>query len=414
MNEFQFPDPPMPNNSQRTPDEPPAPVPPYQPPPAYPNPSGPVPPQYQQFQPPTYPQPSAPFSPQYQPPPAYPNPTAPMPPNYSQPYVSLPPSHQVPPGYGYQAPPMQTSPVFPAPAMPEPPKRNRGGVFAVVAGLLVVVLLVGAFGVVLAIRNGGGTGDAQAIIDGAAQAPLHDVTFNLKENLNAALGQGATSGPVNIQLNGHGKMTLKPLAMDFVLDTSSLSGLTGSASAGSTEIILIGTDLYIKIGDISGNGKPWVKTSVSSLTGSSGLTSGFNTTNPFDYHSLHNAKIIGTDTLDGKQATHVRATLSVQDSGLSPSEQATVTAVYKQVGITQSDITEDLWIFKDNSFPAKVLIHAGFTYKNSNGGTSLSGTLSLDETMTFTAWNSGVTISPPPADQVSDGTDLLPTPPAGS
>jgi hypothetical protein len=419
MSEFQFPDPPPPNNQQRVPDDPPSPVPPYQPPPAYPQPSAPVPPGYAspsapippQYQPPAYPQTSVPMPPQYQPP-TYPYPSAPVPPQYQTPpsapypYVTLPPSHQVPPGYGYQAPPIQTSPVYPMPALPEPPKRRRGAI-AIIAGALAVVLLVGAFGIVLALRNGGG--DAQSVLNSAEHASLHDVTFKLSGNV----GIGLSGTGVQLALNGNGKMTVNPLAMDVTISGSSLSSL---GSSGNIEEILIGTDLYMNLGDTSGitSGKPWIKISLADVPGLSGLGSVLNTSNPFDYQHLHNVKLVGTDSINGRQASHLHATLSLQDSGLSPSDQATATAFEKQLGVTQSDITEDLWIFKDNSFPAKVKMHESITLKEASGGTTLSGTETTDETMTFTAWNSGVTISPPPADQVSDGTDLLPTPPAGS
>ena len=55
--------------------------------------------------------------------------------------------------------------------------------------------------------------------------------------------------------------------------------------------------------------------------------------------------------------------------------------------------TEDLWVRQSDYYPVKIMAHGAGT----NKGTSIT----VDVTATFTAWNSGVTITPPPPDQVT-------------
>jgi hypothetical protein len=52
-----------------------------------------------------------------------------------------------------------------------------------------------------------------------------------------------------------------------------------------------------------------------------------------------------------------------------------------------------LWVRQSDYYPVKIMAHGAGT----NKGTSIT----VDVTATFTAWNSGVTITPPPPDQVT-------------
>jgi hypothetical protein len=94
---------------------------------------------------------------------------------------------------------------------------------------------------------------------------------------------------------------------------------------------------------------------------------------------LQNPGLVGTETINGVQTYHLRGTV-----------QTPVTP-----GANQSieTTTEDLWMRQSDYYPVKIVAHGA----GSSKGTSIT----VDVTATFTAWNSGVTITPPAPDQVT-------------
>jgi hypothetical protein len=129
-----------------------------------------------------------------------------------------------------------------------------------------------------------------------------------------------------------------------------------------------GNVIYVKLND------KWLKVSLGSASNAE-----FN----YDFlalvEQLQNPGLVGTEAINGVQTYHLRGTV-----------QAPVTP-----GANQSieTTTEDLWVRQSDYYPVKIVAHGS----GSNKGTSIT----VDVTATFTAWNSGVTITPPPPDQVT-------------
>jgi LppX_LprAFG lipoprotein len=96
---------------------------------------------------------------------------------------------------------------------------------------------------------------------------------------------------------------------------------------------------------------------------------------------LRNPSLVGTETINGAQTYHLRGTV---ETPVTPGANQSIETT-----------TEDLWVRQDNYYPAKILAHGG--------GSSKGVSIRVDATATFTAWNSGFTITPPPPDQVTTG-----------
>jgi hypothetical protein len=85
--------------------------------------------------------------------------------------------------------------------------------------------------------------------------------------------------------------------------------------------------------------------------------------------------------VNGHQVYHLRGTL------VAPTPAATSS--------TDTPTTEDLWVRTDNFYPAKVMI--------SSTSTTAGATSTATATITFTSWNTGLTITIPPAKDVVSG-----------
>jgi hypothetical protein len=165
-------------------------------------------------------------------------------------------------------------------------------------------------------------------------------------------------GSQTVTLDGTARTTANPRRVEVV----------GTASLGVPyHAIVDGNAIYINLND------KWLKY----VAGNANAE--FN----YDFialiEQLQDPGLVGTETINGAQTYHLRGTV-----------QASVTP-----GANQSieTTTEDLWVRQSDYYPIKIVAHGG----GSNKGT----TITVDVTATFTAWNSGVTITPPPPDQVT-------------
>jgi LppX_LprAFG lipoprotein len=165
-------------------------------------------------------------------------------------------------------------------------------------------------------------------------------------------------GNQTINLDGTARTTASPRRVEVV----------GTASLGVPYQAIVDSNvIYIKLND------KWLKYTVGNANAE------FN----YDFISLveqlQNPGLVGTETINGVQTYHLRGTV-----------QAPVTPGANQKIETT---TEDLWVRQDNYYPAKIVAHGA----GSSQGTSVT----VDVTATFTAWNSGITITPPSPDQVT-------------
>jgi hypothetical protein len=194
-----------------------------------------------------------------------------------------------------------------------------------------------------------GTSEAQAILTKTKQANLKDATFTVNQTITT------TQGTVNS--TGDGKMTTSPFSQDLTLSSSA------GGQHQQTEVITKNTTVYAKP---AGQAK-W--TEVSGAAAAAMASPALN-----DIATLPGATLVGTETINGVTVYHLRGTGTRSANGQ--------TVPYH----------EDLWVNKVNGEPVKVVYHA----------TASQGT--ADTTVSFTAWNTGVTIEQPPASEVTQAT----------
>jgi LppX/LprAFG-like lipoprotein len=206
--------------------------------------------------------------------------------------------------------------------------------------------------------NGGATAtntvapsaQAREILAKAQAVKLKDAT--LKTHVTTKRGSQT------VTLDGTARTTASPRRVE----------VAGTASLGIPyHAIVDGNVIYIQAND------KWLKYTLGNANAE------FN----YDFIALitqlQNPGLVGTETINGAQTYHLRGTV-----------QAPVTP-----GANQSveTTTEDLWVRQSDYYPMKIVAHGSGT----NKGTSFT----VDVTATFTAWNSGVTITPPTPDQVT-------------
>lgn len=303
---------------------------------------------------------------------------------------------------------MQDSPFIELPPseLQTPVAKKRSGVRAILftlAGMLVVAMLtVGGVLIVVAKNTPKPPPTLASILQQATAAMPQDASFTLENTSSTSIG----SLSITLKHTGTGDIGNAPFQLHVTLNDGSSDGAT---SFTSNETIVQAGTMYIKLPqfpNIPGfknpfGSKPWVKLPYADLSGTSGTNplAGFTVENYLDYQRLTDVKLIGSATIAGKATWHLHGTL------------ASAAPTNSSFGTTAASNSEDLWVLKSSYLPAQMTFHAATALTTGGtGGTSL--TISSDETVTFIRWNSGVLISVPSSDQVSDGfSGLLPPTP---
>jgi hypothetical protein len=232
-----------------------------------------------------------------------------------------------------------------------------------------------------------GTPSATSILQHAEQAPLKDATFTVMLILNAAGSTGGTTTVPPATSTGNGRLTTNPKRTDLNFSAIQFQGATTSA-----EIIIDASsgDYYIKVPALP----KWVKVNPAALGIDVGVVS------ITDYSGLQNLTFVAAETVNGVATWHIRGTAQVTSATGGGSGMVTR--------------TEDLWFRQSDYYPVKIAIQD--VANAASGG--LAGTPSatpsptpsatvtaqavLNETFTFTQWDSGITIQlPPPGDVIS-------------
>jgi hypothetical protein len=200
------------------------------------------------------------------------------------------------------------------------------------------------------------TPNVQTILQRVQQAKYNDATFTL--NFTGSFSGTTSTG------TGNGKITKNPERADISL-TLSVSGQQITVESITDKAT---NAAYTKISglDLPGfDGSKWTKTDLGSSSSSL-----FDTSQITDFSKdLKNLKLVGNDTVDGTKVWHITGTSTAGGQ----------------------NSTIDMYVTQDgNYYPKKVVV-------TSTG--SAAGTFTLD----FTSFNTGITISLPPADQVQNG-----------
>lgn len=202
-----------------------------------------------------------------------------------------------------------------------------------------------------------------AILDRVESANMRDAHVNINASANTQNG--------NVSTMSTGAMTFNPFQADLMTTGTYL------AQPLNAEEVVSGDTLWVKSADSS----TWHAYSLDQLTASSAIDpSSFS---PAQLVALANARLVGTETNNGVQVYHLQA------SGTKTISQ--LTGAGALLGSLGSDTnqpvtyTADLYVRTDNYLPVEFQAHATAT------GTT------ADVTAIFSAWNMGVTITPPPA-----------------
>jgi hypothetical protein len=252
--------------------------------------------------------------------------------------------------------------------------------------------------------NGGGAHltEAQEALSKASQK-----TGDVKSFHATLLSSTVLSGR-QTQLKGDLAVRLQP-SPAMKLNIPAINA-AGKRTAGMEEI-LIGDDLYLKIPALTKQaGKPWTKLSLSKM----GSAAGINVENLQNQGSQANpalnaklltaskdAHVVGKEKVDGVSTTHYQGTFSLADAvaKLGSEQRAQAEKLFGQSGLDK--LVFDVWIAKDQ-LPRRLTL-----------ATPPGAKLTTNTTLDYVDFNKPVSITPPPASQVSDGSGLPNPNPSG-
>lgn len=226
----------------------------------------------------------------------------------------------------------------------------------------------------------------------ADSAAVQDLTYTLKLTVNMNMSDSSLGAQkVNETMTATGEETLKPRRsqMDMAMALADPS-LPQGFNLTDTVIVDYATQTgYIKM---SGAGFPgatsgkWYKMPFASVGGLGADTSMY-----LDYSKLKNAKLIGSETINGVPVWHLRAQENLNQAVPGSAVGAGSSAGSNDVSGTA---TLDYYFRQDNYRPVKIVMASTDTMSG-------LGTATMSGEMDFTAFNTGISIALPPASEVS-------------
>lgn len=221
------------------------------------------------------------------------------------------------------------------------------------------------------------------------KAALAKVSNDKTVHVQGTLSSGAFSGTLS------GQEQFDPLALSMTMNMSNMD----------ISEILVGNTLYLKMPQLSSmmGGKSWAKIDLSAMgsLGSSvqSLLNSAKNADPAQQlqpllasGDLHE---VGTETVDGVQAEHYAGTVdpatafdgSAAAKNLTPDQIEQLKSLMKDSGVTSETI--DVWVAS-----------TGLPVRETVSSNTSAGAVKVD--MHMSDWGGPVSISAPPADQVSD------------
>lgn len=225
---------------------------------------------------------------------------------------------------------------------------------------------------------------AQQIVNGAKQSKMKDASVTLSGNITTS-----TSGiDFTLAITGNGQIVVKPstayhLTMNIALSSSQINGTIAG------DLIQTNSKLYSKT-TVNIPGFPSTNSNLYTVSDASGDQS-------LLPDASGNAKTVGEDTIRGDKCWHVTVTQYVDAQG-TPVASGTSGA---------TPVTADEWIRESDYYIVRVKLNTlpGLGLPLGGSDTSSSGTPTASSAnvgfiIDLSNYDTGVTISAPPADQV--------------
>jgi hypothetical protein len=281
------------------------------------------------------------------------------------------------------------------------PKASRY-VAGAAAGIAVVLSLTACKSAEQHTATGGGRPAGGGVRLTAAQEALAKVSNQTSDltSLRGTVSYAASANGRRMGMKGRLAVRVKP-ALAMRLDVPS-ADLGGGKIHGLTEI-LAGDRLYLKMPGVqAGTGKPWVSITLSQLGAAEGADLGSMTSQGDLSQSTKmltaskDVRLLGKETVGGVSTTHYQGTFDMRDglAKLSGRQRTQAQRSFGAVGFEKMDF--DVWV-DGRQLPRKMTLM-------SPPGAKTATRLSV----TYSAFNVPVAISPPPEGLVADGSGLLP------
>jgi len=200
---------------------------------------------------------------------------------------------------------------------------------------------------------------------------------------------------------------------ELTTNVGDLLGQAGIPGDGELKVIVAKDGdhpvLYVRMPDLAAmlpGAKPWIKVDVeqaASMVGGGKAKGILGATgqSPADALALlrkvGSVTEVGTETIDGEQTTHYRASVDVAEALENAGAPAEALAAVRASGI-ETKVPVDVWV-GDDGYVHKLHV----AYRTTADGQSVSGEL----TMTLSDWGSDVSIDVPDDDEALDATQLL-------
>ncbi len=261
---------------------------------------------------------------------------------------------------------------------------------------------------ILAVLAGCGSSAAQIddpkqIVTKSVESVQNVKTLHLKADITGTVPFSLTGqAGASMKLDGtsaEGDMDIAGKKAHITVSVPALLGLTA-------EVIVVDTDTYIKT---SLSGDKWMKSSASSLAGglgglASAIPAASAAASPMTVDQAISkikdfldkpgvtTKKLGDESVDGKDCYHVQVTIPASEI-----QSAVGSAAPLPSGMSLgSDVTLDLWVEKSSTHPIKLATNL-----------DVGSGAKVGVTVTLSNYDASVSISAPPADQVTEGGSLF-------
>jgi hypothetical protein len=239
-----------------------------------------------------------------------------------------------------------------------------------------------------------GLSPTQAVLLAARSAEKIN-TFSGTFELQGTVNESGTTGPIDVAATVSGELRPSLLASENYTTFN-----VGGENLGPVGEVISAKDIYVKLGIISQalhTSKPWVELPLSTISAKSGinfssLLGQSSNSDPLTTVQLlggaSDVKKVGTGTIDGTPVTEYSGTTTIAKSidELPADTRAGLQKAVASTGVKTASFK--VWLDSSNQALKAVVVE---------DGTAVSETI----TVTLTSVNQPVTITPPPASQVT-------------